>query len=196
VAFGPDGRLFTGGLDTVVLGWDVRPPRDADRGTLGEAWEALTGADGRAGFQAQGRFLDEPGKAVAWFAARLTPAAVPDPSRVKALIADLENDKFATRVQAAAGLRELWPVSEAALRQVVANPSSLEARRRAEAILREMEKGVPPPGTLRTLRAVEVLEWIATKEAHTLLLELAKGAPDAQLTREAAAACKRLEGRK
>ena len=27
LAFGPDGRLFTGGLDTVVLGWDVQPPR-------------------------------------------------------------------------------------------------------------------------------------------------------------------------
>jgi RNA polymerase sigma factor (sigma-70 family) len=27
LAFGPDGRLFTGGLDTVVLGWDARPPR-------------------------------------------------------------------------------------------------------------------------------------------------------------------------
>src|SRR5947208_17114699 len=26
LAFGPDGRLFTGGLDTLVLGWDVRPP--------------------------------------------------------------------------------------------------------------------------------------------------------------------------
>jgi len=27
LAFGPDGRLFTGGLDTVVLGWYVQPPR-------------------------------------------------------------------------------------------------------------------------------------------------------------------------
>jgi hypothetical protein len=42
---------------------------------------------------------------------------------------------------------------------------------------------------------VEVLEWIATPEARARLLELGKGAPDARLTREAAAACKRLEGR-
>ena len=27
LAFGPDGRLYTGGLDTVVLGWDAQPPR-------------------------------------------------------------------------------------------------------------------------------------------------------------------------
>jgi hypothetical protein len=45
------------------------------------------------------------------------------------------------------------------------------------------------------LRAVEVLEWIATKEARAHLLELTNGAPAARLTREAAAACKRLAGR-
>jgi hypothetical protein len=43
---------------------------------------------------------------------------------------------------------------------------------------------------------VEVLEWLATPEARARLLDLAKGAPDARLTREAAATCKRLEGRK
>jgi hypothetical protein len=43
--------------------------------------------------------------------------------------------------------------------------------------------------------AVEVLESIATKEARARLLEPMKGAPDARLTREAAATCKRLEGR-
>src|SRR5438874_1020736 len=75
LAFGPDGRLFTGGLDTVVLGWDVRPPRGPTKGTLAEAWEALTDADGKAGFQAQGRFLAEPAKAVEWFAARIPPAS-------------------------------------------------------------------------------------------------------------------------
>ena len=83
LAFGPNGRLFTGGLDTVVLGWDVQPPRGPAKGTLAEAWEALASSDARAGFQAQGRFLAEPGQAVEWFAARVTPAVQPDPSRVK-----------------------------------------------------------------------------------------------------------------
>jgi WD40 repeat protein len=31
LAFGPDGRLYTGGLDTVVLGWDVWPRRSPAR---------------------------------------------------------------------------------------------------------------------------------------------------------------------
>ena len=84
----------------------------------------------------------------------------------------------------------------AALREVVAKSSSAEARRRAAGLLREMENGVIPPRELRALRAVEILEWIATKGARARLLELTKGAPDARLTREAAATCKRLEGRK
>jgi RNA polymerase sigma factor (sigma-70 family) len=196
VAFDPDGRLFTGGLDTVVLGWDVKAPRDATNGTLGDAWEALAKSDAKKGFQAQGRFLAEPAKAVEWFAARLTPTVWPDPSRIKALIADLDDKQFATRERATADLKEYGAVVAAALREVVVKPSSLEARRRAEGILREMDKAVTPPAELRAVRAVEVLEWIATPEARSLLHELAKGAPDARLTREAAATCKRLEGRK
>ena len=45
-----------------------------------------------------------------------------------------------------------------------------------------MDRGIAPPSVLRALRAAEVLEWIATKEARTLLRELARGAPDARLT--------------
>jgi RNA polymerase sigma factor (sigma-70 family) len=196
VAFGPDGRLFTGGLDTVVLGWDVRPPRGPAKGTLADAWDALASADARSGFQAQGRFLAEPGKAVEWLTARLTPAAAPDPSHVKALIADLEKDDFATRARATAALKESWPATAAVLRALAANGSSLEARRRAEGIIREMESAVRPAGERRAVRATEVLEWIATREARALLLELAKGAPDFPLTSEAAAACKRLGARR
>jgi RNA polymerase sigma factor (sigma-70 family) len=194
--FGLDGRLFTGGLDTVVLGWDVRPPKGGGERTLAEAWEALTDADAKVGYAAQGRFLADPGKAGEWLAARLSRATGPDPARIKALIADLDAEDFATRTRATAGLKEHWPEAADALREVVVKSSSLEARLRAEGILRERGEAGPPPGKLRALRAVEVLEWLATKEAHAHLRELAKGAPASRLTREAAAACRRLDGRK
>src|SRR5262249_47978120 len=42
LAFGPDGRLFSGGLDTTVLAWDTRPPVVAE-GTLAAAWDELAG---------------------------------------------------------------------------------------------------------------------------------------------------------
>jgi RNA polymerase sigma factor (sigma-70 family) len=196
LAFGPDGRLFTGGLDTTVFGWDVRPPRDEAKAALADAWGALATTDGKAGFQAQGQFLADHDKAVEWFAARVTPVRPPDPDRVKALITDLDSDDFATRERATADLRDHVAVAAAALREVVAKSSSAEARRRAEGLLREMENGVVPPHELRALRAAEALEWIATPEARALLRKLAKGAPEARLTRDAAAACERLESRK
>jgi RNA polymerase sigma factor (sigma-70 family) len=195
LAFGPDGRLFTGGLDTTVLGWDVRPPREA-KGTLAEAWDSLAQSDAKKGFQAQGRFLAEPDKAVEWIASRVAPVERPDPARVKALIADLDDEDFTTRERATADLKELGALVSAALREVVAKSSSAEARRRADGLLKELENADIPPRELRALRSVEVLEWAATKEARARLLELTKGAPDARLTREAAATFKRLEGRK
>jgi hypothetical protein len=164
-------------------------------GTLADAWGALTSSDAAVGFQAQGRFLAEPGEAVAWFAARLKAAALPDPARVKAMIADLDDKNFTSRARATAYLKEHWPATEAALRAVAARPSSEEARLRAEGILRDMEKAITPAGALRALRAAEVLEWVGTKEALALLRELARGAPEARLSSEAAAACKRLAGR-
>jgi hypothetical protein len=115
---------------------------------------------------------------------------------VKALIADLDHEDFATRERATANLKEDRVAAAAALREVVAKSPSAEARRRAEGVLQELANGVTPPRELRALRAVEVLEWIATKEARAHLIELTKGAPEARLTREAAAACTRLEGRK
>jgi hypothetical protein len=50
-------------------------------------------------------------------------------------------------------------------------------------------------GNLRSLRAVEVLEHIATPEARDVLRTLAQGASEVRLTREAKAALERLERR-
>jgi RNA polymerase sigma factor (sigma-70 family) len=196
LAFAPDGRLFTGGLDTVVLGWDVRPPQDASKGNFADAWMALAGADAQAAFEAQGRFLAEPGKAAPWLAARMAPVRRPNLARVKALVARLDHEDFAQREKATADLQAGWPFAEAALREAAAKSSSDEVRRRAERIVRQMEKCVPPGAELRSLRAVEVLAWIDTREARAALSRLAEGAPEARLTRAAAAACKRLQERK
>jgi hypothetical protein len=192
IAFGSDGRLFTGGVDTVVFGWDVRPPRSLAKGNLADAWEALADPDGQAGFRAQARFLAEPGKATAWIAVRITPAARLDRSNLKGLIADLDNEDFDARERASAQLKTHWPATAIALGDLIANPPTLEARRRAEIIVRDMETVATPPGSLRPLRAVEILEWIWTKEAHAHLRALAKGDPDAVLTRDASAAVRRL----
>jgi hypothetical protein len=49
------------------------------------------------------------------------------------------------------------------------------------------------PEQLRQVRSVEALEQMVTPKARQLLTELAKGAPDARLTRDAKAALQRLQ---
>ncbi len=64
-------------------------------------------------------------------------------------------------------------------------------RRRIEALMEKL-RAVTRPEALRALRAVAVLEDIATPEARQLLETLAKGAPEARLTQEAKASLTRL----
>src|SRR5206468_2582254 len=52
-----------------------------------------------------------------------------------------------------------------------------------------------PPEDLRNLRAIEILEHVDTADARSLLHALAKGSPDARLTRAAAAGLKTLQWR-
>ena len=79
------------------------------------------------------------------------------------------------------------PLLKARLKEKV----PLEAHRRIEALLTKLDVGEAAPERLRTLRAVTVLEILATPAAQNLLQELAHGAPQARLTREAKAALRR-----
>ena len=81
---------------------------------------------------------------------------------------------------------------EPALRRVLEGKPSLEVRGRVQAILDALG-GVPPAGTLRTLRAIRALERVGTPEARRILRTLADGAAGARETREAKAALERLD---
>ena len=114
VAFGPDGRLFTGGStpssSAGTFGRHGVRPRELSPAP-GTLWPLPTGRRGSSAGASRG-----PAKAVAWFAARVVPAIQPAPARVQALIADLNSHNFATRTRATANLKELWPATAAALR--------------------------------------------------------------------------------
>ena len=71
---------------------------------------------------------------------------------------------------------------------------SAEVRQTAKRLLDGISGPMRDPDRLREVRAVELLERIATSEAKSVLRALAKGA-DARLTREARAALERLEGK-
>jgi RNA polymerase sigma factor (sigma-70 family) len=193
LAFGSDGRLFSGSLDTTVLAWDVRPPRPAVDGPLAATWDELSRAEAAPAFRAQGRLQAAPAEAVALLADRLKPVAVVEAKRLLELIADLDSPEFATRDQATTTLRQIGRPAATVLREAKNKSTSVEVRRRAGTLLAELEESPVTTGELRALRAVEVLEWVATPAARQLLAELAKGAPGAVLTQAAEAALKRLQ---
>jgi hypothetical protein len=79
------------------------------------------------------------------------------------------------------------------LQAELATTKSAEVRQAIQRVLDQLDE--PTPKVLRTIRAVEVLEHIATPAARDLLAELAKGAPGARLTVEAKASLERLKAR-
>jgi hypothetical protein len=92
-------------------------------------------------------------------------------------------------------LAEAGEVAALALHKALAAMPSPEARIRIMRLLAQVETPTPPRGRLRDLRGVSVLERKDTTEARLLLEALAKGSPQASLTREARAALERLAKR-
>jgi HEAT repeat protein len=73
---------------------------------------------------------------------------------------------------------------------------SAEARRQLRRLLDKIDKHPLLPEDWQALRAVEALEHIGSPAAVRLLTTLAKGVPDARLTREAKASLARLKAAK
>lgn len=90
-------------------------------------------------------------------------------------------------------MQKLGDLAESALRQTLAKKPTLEVRRRVQELLERLRGPVTRPDLLQSLRAVAVLEAIDTPGTRRLLENLAKGAPEARLTREAKTSLQRLE---
>jgi len=70
---------------------------------------------------------------------RADPPPPAEPGRIAGLIADLGDEEFATREAATAALERLGEAALPALRQAVADSDDLEIRRRAGAIVEQMD---------------------------------------------------------
>jgi hypothetical protein len=198
LAFSPDGhRLVSGLSDSTLLIWDVAAVRSADKPAgldaegAARAWADLA-ADPRKAFAAHGALAQSPDRAVQLLKDRLRPAPSSDTQRLRRLLADLDNERFTVREEARKGLEEMGELAEPALWQALAGKPALEVRRRIQGLLEKLRGPVTRPETLRAVRAVAVLEDIATPEARNVLERLAQGAPEARLTQEAKASLRRL----
>jgi RNA polymerase sigma factor (sigma-70 family) len=191
LAFGPDGRLYSGSSDCTALAWEVRPAKTGG-GSPDAAWKGLADPDAGKAFAAMGRLVGSPTEAVELLARRLMPAVAPDPAAVAKLIADLGSDDFATRERAEKELNAVGRVAAGPLREA-ARSASAEVRARAARVLGRSASDLPSPEEVQATRAVEVLEAIGTPAARDLLGKLATGNPGAVLTREAAATLGRIK---
>jgi hypothetical protein len=172
--------------------WRSRDLRPEDIEPL---WADLAAPDGVRPFAAIWTFAASADQAVPLLAARLKPALAIEPKRLDSLIAHLDSKSFSARQEATHELEELAELAEAALKKALAELPSSEAQQRLGSLMRKVNGPVTSRESLRTVRAVEVLEHIGTPEARRVLQALAQGLPTARLTVEAKLSLERLRKR-
>ena len=204
LSFSADGtRLLSQGADGTVLSWDVAAlmVRPAPRGPalsasrLAELWTDLANRDAVHAQKAVGELVRTPDSALALLAGKLTPVPAPPRQHLRNFLADLDSDEFTRRDQATCELEKLGEMAEPALRKALKEKPSLETRKRMEALLEKIDGQILTPEQLRIIRALQVLETIATPEARRILERLAAGADGARLTLDAKASLQRLARR-
>jgi WD40 repeat protein len=197
--FAPDGKtLATTSEDTTVLLWDVAdlvrpaPPVPLPARALRAAWNDLADRGAPRAFLAMAALQQSEAQAVDYFRDRLRPAQPPTPEQVARLLKDLDHEDFDARERAALELESRLEWVVPALRKALQAGPSPEVRRRLVELLEAAESGRLAGDTLRTLRAIEVLERIGSQAARQVLKALADGAADSRLTLEAKASLERL----
>jgi WD40 repeat protein len=198
VAFSPDGkRLASGSADTTILIWDTShlkaepPATDATPENLAKLWDTLRQHEAAKPFKAIWSLVGAGDKAVALLDKELHPVPAPDAAKLRTLIAGLDSEEPSVRDKASEGLAKLGPLAEPALREALKSRSA-EVQRRAHDLLDKLRAREVSDDELRQGRVVLALELIGTSAARDLLHRLADGAAGAPLTRDAAAALKRL----
>jgi hypothetical protein len=199
LAFSPDGKwLAVGGYANTALVCDVAALTagqmpEAAKLTVKELeaiCDDLKNADGAQAYLAVARLAAAGKESTLLLRERFKGEPGPDKQRIARLIADLDDESFEVREKASAALERLGTRAEAALNRALEKTESAEVRRRVERLLAKVKDSSSsrPSEELVKLRMLEALAKSDATEARDLLKELAKGDPEARLTREAKAA--------
>src|SRR5262249_53066410 len=157
-------------------------------------WDALARADAIAAYRAQWALIRAGDKAVAFLRDRLEPVAQGDVDSIRRLLAELDAVKYAVREAAFTRLKRYGAEIEPEQLRALEGDPPREARKRVTALVGALKGAVPRPEVLQALRALRILEQGGFGEARDVLQAVANGAPEAPLTRAAAAALRRLSG--
>ena len=192
--FSPDGRRLFSGMAIPEI-WDVRIPVAADRSEarrytvemLRALWTDLAADDAEHAYRATCELELAPGKAMAFLGEEIRSSTVAIIPRVAKLILDLDSENYDTRESATKQLQQLGEMAMPALRKALIGRSSLEAKRRLEAVLAKDGGPIRVREASQIARAVEAMEHATSPAAREVLQSLVKDLPDSWAAIEAKA---------
>jgi WD40 repeat protein len=202
IALSPNGAtLAAAGSDgganpkSVVMIWDVsdlvracRRPAEYSDDELAALWPDLADDDASKAFRAMRTLAAVPVHGAPILAGRLRPV---DAAAAPRLAADLEAEDPDTRLKASLALTRLGEAARPALEKARGLTNSDEARRQIDDLLKGID-GPPSADDVRNIRAIDVLERIASDKARDALKAVADGAAGAPITQAATDALDRL----
>jgi RNA polymerase sigma factor (sigma-70 family) len=202
--FSPDGKqLVSTSVDTSALVWDVTAPlatgpsdtRPLTPDQLERQWTEMGDADAVKAYEAMCSLIARPQQTVAFLTDRLSPVDRGGSAEILRFLGDLESVQFGVRQTAEQALERMGERAERDLRQALEKKPTLETRKRLEGLLEKLAGPVTNPERLRELRAVEILEYIGTRDARQILEMLSRGDSKGRLTWDAQESLKRLAKR-
>ncbi|MCE9564456.1 MAG: PQQ-binding-like beta-propeller repeat protein [Planctomycetes bacterium] len=198
LAWSRDGkRLASSATDGTVLVWEVPEkaggPPEAVVAGFDEAFRLLGSPDPASAQRGMEFLYRSPGETPKQCGERIAVPAPTAPDRIAKLIKDLDDEDFPVRSAAVKELDAIGGEASSQLRAAIEKSSSAEVRKLAGEVLTRIETNAPKADDLRMLRAIEVLEGLASPEARNVLTKWASGPVGHRLTTEATAALKRLK---
>jgi hypothetical protein len=205
LSLSPGGKLLatTGSSGNTLLLWNVAtreltqqgPPLKLSAKELAGLWTDLADKDSDKSDAAWRKLAAAGDNAIPFLKEQIRPIAVPplDLKQVEKLLAELDSDRYETRVKATRELTGLGELAIVPLQRLLEKPSSAEAKRRAQIVLKKLSEPVLTPGRLRALEVLELLEQLRSLKALALLQEIARDALIPQIRREASERLLRAE---
>lgn len=198
--FSPGRRtLASAGEATAALVWDLTRrssdgnirPLHLELKELAALWEDLASEDGVRAYEAVWTLVAASEQAPTFTKERVQAISRPNSTHLQRLVDELDSDSFNIREQASRELERFGEAAKVALVRAQQDQISADQRNRIEHLLAKLEKPLPRE-RIRILRAIEMLECVASPEARAVLEKLAAGAPGVTETEAARRALQRL----